>query len=327
MSAVTHLVIGPPEHGVVIFADWLARSTGGRRVFLSGPDELDAAGLERAHVHYTEALFGPNTTAAAEAFLRLREKVPLTVTLHDLPDPGDEPGRYQRRSNGFRAVAEAADTVFVSSRHELNLLEQFTSRVVAQVIPLPMVAGSLVPQPHRDRPLLEAGVFGFLYPGKGHEELLGEMRDLPPEIALTAIGRPADGHQALIGQLTAEAARSGRRFDVTGYVSDEALLPRLRQVALPVVPATNISASGSLNSWIAAGRRPLVADGPYTRELAEDCPGLVTVYPPGGFADAARAVLADPALSWLEVGPPVERHEASVAAAYARALEPVGLPR
>ncbi|GAB3249186.1 glycosyltransferase family protein [Kineosporia babensis] len=324
MSEVTHLVIGPREHGVVIFADWLARSTGGRRVFLADPQNLEPEGIRRAHVHYTEALFGPDARAAAAAFLRMRANlpVPLSVTLHDLPDPGDEPSRYRRRADGFRAVAEAADAVFVNSRHELGLLQTFAKLVVAQVVPLPMVAGSPIEAQQRPRPLRQAAVFGFLYPGKGHEELLEEMRELPTDLGLTAIGRPAEGHDGLIAHLSSRAAQSGRGFEVTGYVPQEDLLKRLRQVALPVVPAPNISASGSLNSWIAAGRRPLVAAGPYSRELAEACPGLVNLYRPGSFAESARAVLAEPARSWLEVGPPTDRHEASVAAAYAQALEP-----
>ncbi|WP_285619465.1 hypothetical protein [Kineosporia sp. NBRC 101677] len=330
-----HLVVGPPDHGVVIFADWLARQTGGHRIHLPGPDALDASVLARireveapVHLQYTEALFGPHTTTAAAAFVRLRSALPgpVGVTLHDLPDPADEPGRYQRRSAGYREVARAADVVCVSSRHELRLLNQLAPEVTsAQVIPLPMAADPVVEPADRPRPRPEVAVFGFIYPGKGHAAVLGEMRDLPEGIALTAIGRLADNHADLGSELTDAAARSGRSFAVTGFLPEAELQTRLRLSAVPVVPATNISASGSLNTWIAAGRRPLVAEGPYTRELAEECPGLLTLYRPGEFAEAAREVLADASKSWLLQPPPPERHESAVAEAYLNVFAPAGV--
>ncbi|WP_460021866.1 glycosyltransferase family protein, partial [Kineosporia succinea] len=261
-GSVMHLVVGPERHGVVIFARWLARETAG-----AGPV---------THLNYTEALFGPDTTSAAQAFAELVGGLAgrVTVTLHDLPDPGDEPGRYRRRAAGFRRVVEAVDGVCVSSEHEHRrltaLLGDAAGRVPVQVIPLPIAAAEVVPPVRRPRPDGRVAVFGYIYPGKGHAELLGEMAGLPGDIGVVALGRAADGHDDLVRNLHGD-----RPFEVTGYLPDADLGRRLREVAVPVVPAPSVSASGSLNTWIAAGRRPLVVDSDYGREFATDCPHLV----------------------------------------------------
>ena len=43
---------------------------------------------------------------------------------------------------------------------------------------------------------------------------------------------------------------------------------RLRRVGVGLVAHANLSASGSLNSWLAAGRRPLVRTSDYAHEMA-----------------------------------------------------------
>ncbi|GAA3594501.1 hypothetical protein GCM10022223_06930 [Kineosporia mesophila] len=325
--SVTHLVVGPPDHGVTIFARWLARHTDGRLVEVPDPGAAGAAaggsGDAGVHLHYTEALFGPTTGEAAEAFVRLRSGLGerVTVTLHDLPDPADEPGRYRRRALGYGRVALAADAVCVSSEHERARLETLLDRFAdaarpagLRVIPLPVRAPV---RPDRWPPVVpEVGVFGFVYPGKGHDDVLEAMAGLPEAVGLTAIGRVADGHGELAGRLTTRAAALGRRLEITGFLPDDQVDERLARVAVPIVPARTISASGSLNTWLSAGRRPLVADGPYTRELDRACPGAVTLYRPGRLAGMIRAVLAEPRLGRLLRPVPGERLESGVAAAY-----------
>ncbi len=319
MTAVTHLAIGPEDHGVVIFAHWLARSTGARYVHLTDVGRFDehlVRGADLVHLHYTEALYAPHTTAAAQAFRRLRDRLParVSVTLHDLPDPSDESARYRRRSDSYGSVVAAVDVVCVSSRHEADLLQKF-SGVTANVIPLPISDTSPIPGEDRPRPNPEVAVFGFVYPGKGHEHVL---RHLPAGLGLTALGRVADGHDALVADLARQAHDMNKRLRVTGFVPEGELNQRLRRVAVPVVPATAISASGSLNTWIGAGRRPLVADGPYAREIAEGCPGIITLYRPDQLGPAIRNALLHPDSTWLERPPPRDRTEKAVAEAYLR---------
>lgn len=319
MTVVTHLAIGPEDHGVVIFAHWLARNTGTRYVHLAEVGHFDerlVRGTDLVHLHYTEALYAPHTTAAAQVFRRLRDRLParVSVTLHDLPDPADESARYRRRSDSYGSVVAAVDMVCVSSRHEADLLQRF-SDVPASVIPLPISDTSPILTEDRPRPDAEVAVFGFVYPGKGHEHVL---RHLPAGVGLTALGRVADGHDAFVADLARQAKNTKKCFNITGFVPEEELKQRLRRVAVPVVPATAISASGSLNTWIGAGRRPLVAEGAYAHEIGESCPGIITLYRPDELGPAIRNAMHHPDSTWLEQPPPRNRTEKAVAEAYLR---------
>ena len=62
-------------------------------------------------------------------------------------------------------------------------------------------------------------------------------------------------------------------FECTGHIPDSELPRYLRAVDVPIAPAAQVSASASINSWITAGRRPLVMDGRYSRELEAINPG------------------------------------------------------
>jgi len=103
--------------------------------------------------------------------------------------------------------------------------------------------------------------------------------------------------------LHARAQALDTSFEVTGFLDDDALLSRARRVAVPLAWHAHASASGSIGSWLEAGRCPLVADGGWVRELAERCPGAVTVV---GDQDALRTLaaiaLADPSTTVLAPG-------------------------
>ncbi len=108
----------------------------------------------------------------------------------------------------------------------------------------------------------------------------------------------------------------------TGFVADAELAGRLWAAGVPVAPNRRVAASGSVATWVAHGRRPLIPDSPYSRELAEAWPGAVAVYDadrPGALRSAIADALADPASTWLE---PRTLHPTvpEVAAAYQRHL-------
>lgn len=310
-----HLVVGPAHHGVVLFAQDLAAGVGGPVAHRPG-SALDAVDL--VHLQFTDALYGPNCAEAAAAFTALAGELPgpVTVTLHDLPDPDDEPGRYRRRAAAYRTVVGAVDAVAVSSLHEAGLLERLGGGT-ARVIPLPVArdAGQHEPVPELDG-LPEVGVLGFVHPGKGLTEALAELAGLGEQVAFTAIGRPAEGHDDLVDGLRAQAGAAGHTWGITGFVADAELPERLRRVTVPLAPGRLISASASVNSWLANGRRPLVLEGPYTREIAQRRPGAIRLYQDGGLADAVRAALADPASTWLRPGQDIGPDHAETARAY-----------
>ena len=101
-------------------------------------------------------------------------------------------------------------------------------------------------------------MLGFIYPGKGHAEAIRASRHLPERIGVTAIGRPSDDHDALLTELHELSVAVGRTLTVTGFVPEPDFTRRLRTAAIPLAAHLDISASGSIASWQAAGRRPLV---------------------------------------------------------------------
>jgi hypothetical protein len=105
----------------------------------------------------------------------------------------------------------------------------------------------------------------------------------------------------MVEDLTARALERGIRFVVTGYVPDRDLTRVLRDVDVPVAAHRHVSASGSINSWIAVGRRPIVLDGDYAGELDTRMPGAVTgVGGARGLAAAIQCALEEPSSTWID---------------------------
>lgn len=317
------LVVGPAQHGVTAAA--LAQagvdpSGPGpaprtvRREHVVGAD--DVAGLlaelrgRTVHAHVTDRLFGRTPEEAADVVVALARECRLVVTLHDLPQPSDGTVNHPRRARAYAAVARAAAAVVVSSDHERRLLDRCLTGsgddVAVTVVPLPVPTFEPAGDPSEGDPsaadegAADVAVLGFLYPGKGHDAVLEALDGLPPGTGLRALGRPSDGHEDLVGQLAARAAALGRRFEVTGYVPDADLPRLLRSVLVPVAPHQHLSASGSIGSWIGAGRRPLVPVSDYADELLQRNPGAVLLY--DDLPTALERAVRDPASTWLAPG-------------------------
>lgn len=333
----SHLVVGPPRHGVVSFALDLAASLR----CVDGPTNVvrvehwrdldDAAATIRrcdgVHLNVTDRLFGSNPADAAKRVVALVRDVEatgsgVTVTLHDVPQPSDG-GNYPQRVDAYRTVCAAVHGLVTNSDHERSLLDE--SRIAAPadvvVIPLPLDVGDVPPR----RPAAgdrSVGVFGFVYPGKGHDEVLAGMASLPPAVGFLAVGQPSAGHDDLVESLAETAERAGRRFTVTGYVPDAELAGVLHAVTVPVAHHRHVSASGSINTWIAAARRPLVPVNRYTVEHAERHPGTVTPYPDTahGLRTALEYALAHPDSTWVAAGVASGSSSHATAQRYARTL-------
>ena len=316
---VGHLLVGPPQHGVVRFAEdaLAALDTPGpvvrvRSVSELGPRWADPLiGCDLVHLQYTDQLYARRCEDAAATFVRLVDElgVRCSVTLHDLPQPGDGASLLGRRAGCYRCVVGAVAGVVVSSHHESALLDALgPPRRRRVVVPLPVEPHTVVAPPAGDG---QVTVLGFLHPGKGHDDALDAMATLPPEVGLVALGRPATGHEDLPAALRTRAA--GRRVRVTGFLDD--LTPHLRTAGVPLAPNRSVSASGSVGTWLTAGRRPLVPAGRYADELLARCLGALWTYAPGELTDTLTLALAEPARTWL--GPEVVLGPSRAAAAHA----------
>jgi glycosyltransferase involved in cell wall biosynthesis len=318
------VVVGDPRHGVVRYADQLRGAVASA---LSRQHGHGVSGLlhrgapEAVHVHFTDKLFGRTPQAAAAWFRELSRRHAVSVTLHDLPQASD--GRHRSaRERAYAQVVADARAVVTNSHHELALLQESTGAVTtARVIPLPLVgAATRAPRPGSAAATsIEAAVLGFYYPGKGHDDVADALLDLtddPRPLALTILGAASEGHDGELAELVDRGRVRGLRVDVTGYLSDEELARAVRRPAVPVVAHQHVSASGSLNSWISGGRRPLVRDSRYAAEMDALRPHTITRYPPGGLAAAIRAAADDPASTWLTEDAVLSPGLSEVAVAY-----------
>ncbi|MET0460980.1 MAG: hypothetical protein ABW195_17145 [Ilumatobacteraceae bacterium] len=335
---VSSLVVGPDGHGVVRHALAVAAAADVavvRSAEASGVHRAAVGDAEVVHLHFTDRLFGPDATTGGQVFGRLAESLPgrLVVTLHDVPEPTGT-AHAGRRIDAYRHVARHADLLVVCSEHERRRLRQIGVDAETAVAPLPIAATAPGDRAHRPAPPGGAGrtvgVLGYLYPGKGHDAVLDAVAELPDEVAVVALGHVSVGHDDLLVELGETARRTGRRWSVTGFLDDDELVRSMRSVDVPVVPAVTTSASSSLCSWIAAGRRPLAAANGFTCEMAAIAPGLLTLYRPGSSEALRRAIaraLTVPTSTWHGGAVPVRLRLDSVAAQHVALYRRVAEPR
>ncbi|QIG43313.1 hypothetical protein G5V58_11560 [Nocardioides anomalus] len=261
------------------------------------------------HVHLTDRLFGETPEAAARVVAALVERTAVTVTLHDVPQPGEGPAFAARRA-GYAAVLATGVRWVVSSQSERAGVERWCEPVrPGQIVPLPIVP---VPRPlgadgSAPATARSVGLFGWVYPGKGHELALraaarvDSSREERPGVV--AIGALPEHHRAYGDRLARLADKLGVDFTLTGWVDDADLAAWLAAIGVPLAGHVNVSASGSINTWLSAGRRPLVRQSPYTREMARLRPGTLELYPrgvaPAVLGERFAARLADPATGHL----------------------------
>jgi hypothetical protein len=121
-------------------------------------------------------------------------------------------------------------------------------------------------------------------------------------VRVRVLGDAAPGHAEEVEALVRNGRARGVPVEVTGRVDEAALTQALRDVTVPVCAHRNVSASGSLNSWIAAGRRPLVRDGAYAREMVALRPGTSTLFDDATLVPRLQEALRRPATTWTAPG-------------------------
>lgn len=312
-----HLLLGPDTHGVTRYAGEVAEAAGAPVV--RDPGDLDAGAA--VHLHLTDRLLGREPGQAADVVEDLARRVRLTVTLHDVPQPSDGPV-FAARSAAYGRIVRASHAWATNSWHEHALVDRWSAvGASGTVIPLPVFVGPHVPRPRGSAPVAEPvlGVFGFVYPGKGHQQVLraaAALRRAGTLARVRVLGGAAPGHADELEALVRNGRARGVPVEVTGRVAERDLGDALRGVTVAVCAHRNVSASGSLNSWIAAGRRPLVRDGAYTREMAALRPGTTTLFDDATLVPRLREVLARPPATWTAPGADLGPRLPDVADAY-----------
>lgn len=284
---MNHLIVGPDGHGVTEYALGLARATNATSVIRE--ETFGSAPLPEGpiHVTFTDHLFGDT----AETLLARLGDRPFSVSLHDIPQPEEGEGRYARRAEIYRTLASAADVAVVNSEHEARFFPAGASAPAVIRLPIPVIHAPFAPEDGT------VGVLGFLYPGKGHEDLVAAL----PEATLRFLGAVSAGHEEWADRLVA----SGRNVELTGWLTDDELAGEIGRIAVPVCPHRHFSASGSLMTWLGAGRKVLVTDSDYAREIDAWLPGRVTLVEEGGWRDAVEKHVPEqldpPRYGWSEV--------------------------
>ena len=329
--AIALLTCGPAEHAITDLGRRTAelavrQGFSGSTGFESDPARLldlvaelpapvRVVGLHLSDWIYRRVDGGATAAVGSAAELLARRGAVLVLTLHDLPRPGAD-GLFDGRALGYRELAGMAAAVLVSSAHERDLLTGLgadPSRCVVLPLPVDVDAEPAAARPP-STPDPTVGIFGFLYPDKGHREVIEALAGTGATVL--ALGRPSDGQEYLVGELSEVARQCGVAFRVTGYLPAAELRHRLRLVGVPVCPHTAISASASINAWIGAGRRPLVVDGRYARELADRMPGALARYPPEALRTEILARFDAPEQTWWPAGTPVGPSSDQVAQRY-----------
>ncbi|WP_374945916.1 hypothetical protein [Agreia sp.] len=324
MARVPALIITPDaQHGVSQYSSAVATAV----ERLTGVSlRLPSAALRgdrvpaRTHLHFTDRLWGSSPEDAAERIEAIAARSAITVTFHDVPQASDGSVNFARRSDCYRRVLAASHGAVFNSLHEVDVLRGFTDPAGrVHVIPLPVDRqASARVRPESDG---NVAVLGFYYPGKGHLEVLRAVARIADTTSLrpglSFLGRASAGHEGDLDRLASLADRLGVALEVSGYLEDDELIERSRRASVGVAAHRHFSASGSINTWIAAGRRPLVVDGRYVREIAERRPGTVTVLDSTrDLAAGIVAALENPGSTWVHESAVTSPDVADVASAY-----------
>ena len=168
-----------------------------------------------------------------------------------MPQQTDGAAFHQRRA-AYRELLATAGAWAVSSRHERALVhEHLRPADDGLVAPLPVITPMIATnQTPPAIPCWPAGrtaaVFGFVYPGKGHAELIEAAARIRAvvEVTVMALGAVAPGHDDLVVELGDRAREAGVGFLVTGHLDQAEKAALLRRVDVGVCGHRNVSASG-----------------------------------------------------------------------------------
>jgi glycosyltransferase involved in cell wall biosynthesis len=213
----------------------------------------------------------------------------LVVTLHDV---FDREGLRQRHLQpdvwSLRWLGRTADRVVVHSQIEVERLRGIIPMDKMRVVPHFVEHRQLELSPAEARARLGLSdrrvvtLLGFVYGRKGHRYAVEAVPFMPDDAVMVYAGGPVAGRSYVYDLALSKAQELdlGDRFRITGYLSDEEMATWISATHLAILPFTDLSASGSLSSWISAGKPMLVSDLPGFREYGRRVPGALNFFGP-----------------------------------------------
>jgi glycosyltransferase involved in cell wall biosynthesis len=316
------LHVGRPESGVRRYGQLIADEAA-RRDELSIV-EVDAGRLDERKGHLpalgrelagTDAVIlqwnrrgwgGRGRSIARLTRFRRAYRGPLVVTLHDVFErQGIRERLLDADAWALRMLGRTADRLVVHSEVEVERLAGLVPRDRLRVVPHFVEARALPLDREAARATLGlegrriVTLLGFVYGRKGHRFAVEAVPRLPDDIVMVYAGGPVAGRSFVhdLALRKAEELRLGDRFRITGYLSEEDLETWMAATDLAILPFTDLSASGSLSTWIAVGKPMLVTDLPGFREYDRRTPGALRFFSPPeplALAAAIERLLAEP---------------------------------
>jgi glycosyltransferase involved in cell wall biosynthesis len=215
-------------------------------------------------------------------------------------------GRYVwkewQNTRATKHLARHAAQVLVCTREEARRLRGLAPADAVTVIPHYVEDRSLTISADDAKDAVDlpqrrvCTVLGFIHRAKGHALVVEAMRHWPDDVHVVFAGRPAMGSADFAHQLEQRAAqlKVANRLRITGYLDEKTLDRYLAATDLALCPFEELSASGSLATWIAAERPILASEQPQVAEYNAMAAGAIvtfTPYVPEALATTALAQL------------------------------------
>lgn len=205
--------------------------------------------------------------------------------------------------NFIRAIDPFVTRYVISNQIEKTRLEKFVSSSKVAVLPHFIEERVLPDTPELAKSKLGlSGVkvvtlLGFIVARKGYAEAIELLNYLPPDAKMIFAGR---GEPAYIQTLTSLAEANGvsDRVRITGYLSEAELNTYLAATDVAICPFQDVSASGSVSTWLSAQKPIVTFDLPLMRTYRQSFPDHVHVAPKNdmrAFAGVVNSVMNRPA--------------------------------
>ncbi len=253
----------------------------------------DLSGCDVVLMQWNKRGWGKHGSLWRLARFRRAYRGALVVTMHDVFDRNSVRSRYlQPDAWSVRQLGRTADRIVVHSQNEVERLRGIVPVEKLRVIPHFVESRELPMSPQEARAKLGLGdrklvtLLGFVYGRKGHRYAVEAVPFMPDDAMMVYAGGPIDGRTFVhdLALQKAEELNLGDRFRITGYLSEEEMGTWMAATHLAILPFTDLSASGSMSSWISSGKPMLVSDLPGTREYARRVPGALNFFGPAGEA-------------------------------------------